>query len=340
MSISNVSQKLRWLRRQLGSAMPIAESPFGRIGVAYGRAQLMVKFYYLASIYFACATIVDIHETARQTPSWDFLWPVGWLAHSPVDIATAIDCLALLWLLACLLCLQFDRWFFRALFAIAALQVGAASNSFGGMNHAYHAWFWIGFCLIFLPDAVGRTGPRAAKMGYLTVIATCQALLLSFYSLAGLWKILGGIFALLAGREGNFSPNGLSLTLADRILQTGTSPLLGRVVIEHTWLSQPMFLAVIYIQFVAVIAAFRPRLHACWGYFIIAFHIGTWLLMEILFIQHVVLLALFLVMSPFAPQTLTLREIAADLPALGRLARRLVPPSRKPLPRPLPEVPA
>lgn len=339
MSIGEASQMLRGLRRKLGSAVPMPGSPFGRIGVAFGRAQLVVKFYYLASIYFACATIVDIHETARQTPSWDFLWPVQWLAGAPVEIV--IDCLALLWLLASLLCLQFDRWYFRALFAVAVLQVGAVSNSFGGMNHAYHAWFWIGFCLIFLPDAADRTGLRAARMGYLMVIATCQALLLSFYSLAGLWKILGGFVAFSMGREGNFSPNGLSLTLADRILQTGTSPLLGRVVIDHTWLSQPMFLILIYIQFVAVAAAFRPRLHVSWGYLIIAFHIGTWLLMEILFIQHVVLLALFLVLSPFAPKTLNLREIAADLPVLGRFARRLLPPSKKPLPqRQSPEVPA
>lgn len=318
---------MRRIRGVFASAQP-EDRPFDRVTWSFAQARVIVKFYYLVSIYFSAAAIPELHQTALSSDSWDFVWPVAWLSH--VDIPRAVDWITFAWLSLSLLAFQFPgSRIVRILFAAALLQVAGVSNSLGGINHGYHAWLWIGVILVLLPSVPMAAEPsRSLKMAYLRVISACQAYLLMIYSLAGLWKLAGGLQAIRNGTQGNFSPEGLSLTLADRILQTGTTPLLADMVIDRLWLSQPMFLGLIYIQFVAIAIVVRPRLHMAWGYFIIAFHIGTWLLMEILFIQHVVLLALFLVYSPFRLARWSLRDALADLPLLGWLARLMPRPAR------------
>ncbi|MGE3972347.1 MAG: hypothetical protein AB7E78_13450, partial [Porticoccaceae bacterium] len=84
----------------------------------------------------------------------------------------------------------------------------------------------------------------------------------------------------------------------------------------------PIFLALIYIQVVSVIVAFRPRLHLVWGYLQIGFHLGTWLLMEIIFNEHILLLLILLVLSPQRPAFRRFSEFLEDLPFLGRVWSR------------------
>ena len=314
----------RRLRRDMAGESPTPVAPFARLNESFSRARILVKVFYLCSAYISYLALDELHRVALQAQAWDFLWPVQWLAS--LQTRPAVDYLALACFLFSLLAFQFEgRRLFRALFAASFLLVAAIVNSFGGTNHLYHAWLWIAIGLIFLPQGSAYPPSRLSKMSYLTTIAACQALLLSFYSLAGLWKTLSGLAALASGHVGNFSPGGLSATLADRMLQTGTSPLLADFVIDHVWLAWPMFLSLIYVQLFAIFVAFRPQLHVLWGYALISFHLGTWLLMEIVFPQHILFLALFFVLSPFRPDRWTLRGILVSLPAFGPLLRRLLP---------------
>jgi hypothetical protein len=313
----------RRLRRDMGGEPQAVEMPFARIDAAFSRARIIVKFYYLFSAYISYLAAESLHRMAEQTEEWDFVWPVRWLAALPIE--TTIDWLTLASFLTSLLAFQFPgQRLFRILFAAAFLCIAALSCSEGGINHPYHAWFWIAVCLIFLPSVSNGKPSRLARMAYLTTIAACQALLMSFCSLAGMWKTLTGIEALVAGRVGSLSPGGLSSTLADRILQTGTSPLLAHAVIDHVWLAWPMFLILIYAQLFAIFVAFRPQLHVVWGYLLIGFHLGTWLLMEIIFPQHVLFLALFFVLSPFRPDRTTPYDILISLPVFGPAFRRVL----------------
>jgi hypothetical protein len=321
MSAAAFRRLTRRLRRDMSGPMPAIEAPFARLDVAFARARVIVKFYYLFSAYISYLAADSLHRLAEQTSAWDFVWPVRWLAALPIQ--ASIDWLTLAALLTSLLAFQFPgQRAFRALFSLVFLCIAAITCSEGGTNHLYHAWFWISVGLIFLPGEPAGEIPRIVKMSYLTTIAACQALLMSFYSLAGIWKTLTGLEALISGRVGNFSPEGLSETLADRILQTGTSPLLGHIVIDHVWLAWPMFLVLIYVQLFAIFAAFRPQLHLVWGYLLIAFHLGTWLLMEIVFPQHILFLALFFVLSPFRPERPRLQDILLALPLFGGMIGR------------------
>lgn len=312
----------RGARRFLASVVPNGESAFRRIDPEFWQARYCVKFYYLVSAYLAYNLMPTLHRLTEGSDAWEPLWPVMWLPELTVSAA---GWLALAFLLSSLLAFQFDSYRpARALFAVLFVCVAAVPNSFGGINHGFHAWLWIGIVLVALPDIRGLAETRRVqKMAYLATISMAQFLLLSFYSLSGLWKFSFGVTSLLAGEEGNFSPRGLALQLAHRMSQTGTSPLLADFFIDNYWLSWPMFLGLIYLQLVAVFIALRPRLHMIWGYALVGFHTGTWLLMEIPFPNHVLFLLLFFVMSPFRPRHWTVRDVVGDLPILGLVFRRI-----------------
>lgn len=331
-----INKTLRKIRQILAASSDTQAAPFEAVNRSFARAQTLVRFYYLASLYFAFKLMLDVGALTREADSWSFLWPLAW-AQS-FETTDVLRWLSVACFLSSLLALQFwQRRSFRFLFVLLFLPVFTTTNSLGGINHTYHAWFWIGVCLVFLPDPRGSEARRPFKMAYLTVIAATQALLLSFYTLAGSWKFLFGLQGLVLGYPGNFAPRGLASTLAGRQLQADTDPLLAEIFIANYWLSWPLFLAMIYIQLVAVLVTLRPRLHILWGYALISFHLGTYLLMEIGFLQHVLILALFFVMSPFRPEQWTLREVLADLPVFGLVFRRILrTPSRGPAPYPKP----
>jgi hypothetical protein len=313
----------RGVRRLLASAVPDHGRAFRRIEPEFWCARWCVKFYYLVSAYFAYSMMPTLHRLAEQSTTWEPHWPVLWLPELTVGAA---GWLSLAFFLSSLVAFQFESYRpARALYALLFLFAAAIPNSFGAVNHGYHAWLWIGIILVALPDIRDvAEAKRVQKMAYLATISMVQLLLLSFYSLSGLWKFVFGLMALSAGEEGNFSPRGLALQLAHRMSQTGTSPLLADFVIDNYWLSWPMFLGLIYLQLVAICIAFRPRLHMIWGYALVGFHTGTWLLMEIAFPTHVIFLLLFFVMSPFRPQHWTVRDVLGDLPVFGVVFRRIM----------------
>ena len=315
-----ITKTARRVRHLLASNSALSDPVFDRVNGQFLRARQLVQFYYLVAAFISYSTMSGLQGLVQSAEEWEFLWPIAWLTL--FEGTRVIEWLPVATLFASLLAFQFPAHrIFRIAFAILCLFTVAAFNSQGSINHGFHVWLWIGIGLVFLPNVAPDIDvPRTVKMTYLSVVVAVQGLILFFYTLAGFWKSLDGLMSLLRGNEGNFSPRGLALQLADRMLQTGTSPLLGDLAIANFWLLWPLFLALIYIQLVAVIVCFRPRLHVAWGYLLIMFHLGTWLFMEIAFPHHVLFLGLLLVMSPFRPRHLNLWQTVRDLPVVGPLA--------------------
>lgn len=306
-------QPSRTIRRFLsGNSQP---APFSRMAKYHSRAQVAVWAFYMVSAVNAFALMPLIHADAEYASGLELVWPVLWLGTTS-DILPWADALSLFTLLAALAaCWRPDSLVFRALFALGLFLCGAFWSSFGGINHVYHAWAWAAFMLTFLP----KVHDRASKLTYLLVFATAQGLILSFYSLAGAFKLIWGSVAFFTGRIGNFSPDGFAYTLADRVVQTNTKPLLADTMIAYPLVSFPVFLALIYIQLVAVIVAYRPRLHVIWGLALLGFHIGTWLLMEIASPQHFLVLLALIVFSPFRSDKLIDLAALKELPIFGHI---------------------
>lgn len=306
---------IRAFRRLFGSFDRFGSTPFHSLATSFELASQGVRYFYLGSALFVWMQIMSWHQMAIAQPPLELVWPILWTASFPM--LPLIDVLGL----ACATSAVLAFWkprvvLFRAAFALTLLFSMAFPASTGAINHGDHEWFWIAFVFIFLPKATGRSG----RLSYCLTFATAQALVLTFYTLAGFWKTVSGFAALLHGAPGNFSPHALAWTLADRMTQTGTQPLLGPFFVENYWLAWPMFLFLIYVQFVSMVVAFRPTLHSAWGLILIVFHTGTFVLMEIAFPTHIFFLMLLLVASPFQrPDWFRLRSLAL-LPIIGDLA--------------------
>lgn len=312
---ARIMQPSRFIRRFLSTGN--CSNPFERMSFYHLRAVQTVWAFYLVSAVNAFAMMPLIHADAEYAESLDLIWPVLWIGQT-TSILQWADSMSVLTLLAALCCCwRPDVLAFRALFAIGLMLCGAFWSSFGGINHVYHAWAWVAFVLTFLPTV----RDRPSKLTYLLVISTAQGLLLSFYSLAGSYKLIWGIVPLIGGRTGNLSPDGFAYTLADRVVQTNTQPLLADLMIKNPYFSYPFFLALIYVQFVAVVVVYRPRLHVAWGLALLGFHIGTWLLMEIASPQHFLVILTLIVFSPFRSEKLIDQAAIRQLPILGRAFR-------------------
>lgn len=300
--------------------------PDGRIfhcyKIFFERSRFLVRVFYAFTLFNAYSMMSGTVGRVAKAGHFDPLWPLAWIQET--YLRSSAELLVAAFTATSLLAFAMpDVRVFRILVCIFLLEVAAIHNSFGAINHGYHMWFWLSFCLIFLPTIKNGGITRIARLKYLSVVVLAQGTVMFFYSLSGLWKVKLGIYALVAGRSGNFSPEALSYTIADRMLQTGTDPLLGPFFVHNSWLGWPFFLGLIYVQFVSFAVAFRPDLHQTWGYVLILFHFGTWLLMTIPFPMHVFILSLFFVLSPFRPPRFHLVRVAIQLPIIGIPLRRL-----------------
>ncbi|MEM1195376.1 MAG: hypothetical protein AAGH57_04680 [Pseudomonadota bacterium] len=270
-------------------------------------------------------------------PPLELAWPIMWAEGLP--ILAVVDVLSVS--CACFAGLAFWKpsiiaW--RIAFAMTFLMCAAVPVSLGAVNHGYHEWFWVAFVFIFLPSGATKNASRPVKMSYLMTFSTIQCLILMFYTMAGTWKVLAGIKSLVAGVPGNFSPHSLSWTLANRMAQTNTEPLLGPFMVDNPLLGLPAFWFLMYAQVASVFVAFRPSLHRAWAIALIAFHTGTFLLMEIPFPTHIAILALLFLVSPFQREDWLRFETLYNLPIFGDIARAVRSHSAsKPVAQPQPE---
>jgi hypothetical protein len=77
-----------------------------------------------------------------------------------------------------------------------------------------------------------------------------------------------------------------------------------------------LYLGTIYLELGAFAVITRPRLHRLWGFGLISFHLGTQALMGFTFTQNIVVLVLFLVLSPQAVAPVPARQVLGDLPGV------------------------
>ncbi len=313
----------RALRALLGGDDRFGAKPFAGLTRAYDIACQNVRYFYLASTLYVWLFIPTLHNSVIHNPPLEHAWPLIWAKGLPILVV--VDVISI----ACATFAALAFWkpanvLWRAGFSLTLLMCAAVPVSLGGVNHGYHEWIWISFILIFLPAQSGIQPDRAAKLSYCLTFGAAQGLILLFYTMAGSWKALYGFAALFRGEPGNFSPDALGWTLADRMAQTNTEPLLGPFLVEYSILAWPMFVGLIFVQLVAIAVAFRPSLHALWGWILIAFHTGTFLMMEIAFPTHIAILLFLLVASPFQRGPMLSWETLHHLPVIGGIFKRLM----------------
>ncbi|OAI43087.1 hypothetical protein AYO41_02870 [Verrucomicrobia bacterium SCGC AG-212-E04] len=316
-----MSPRLHRIRRRLCRSHgtgPVAA--FRPIAIRTAHAQTLVRAFYAYLLFVAGMSIPEFAGLA-QPRELSLLWPVAW-----IDAAEPVGGIRLL------------LGFFLASTVAAAIAPGprlvrmaafvgllcfvALKNSEGKIGHSLHLPILVSLAFVFLPrDWERPDATRLVRMSVLQVVAATQVLLLLTYTMSGLGKLGGGLYEWLSGQAHPFQIDGFSRIVAERLLQTNSSSVLGRWIIDHPWLGWPLLPGAIYLQTTAVIAAFRPSLHRLWGAALILFHIGNAFILTIYFPHSIFLLGLFLLASPFALAGFDVRQILADLPILSVFSR-------------------
>ena len=285
--------------------------------------QRFVWAYWLVRIFYLVLLLRCLTWVANSWPLWVELttlrpiWPVQWIAADSIGSAiTLID--LLLVGSAFVAALWPGQRFARLAVFLAFFQFTAFANSFGKINHGFHMWIAISFCLILLPqgDLKRLEGSISKRQQYLTVIAALQILIMVFYTLSGGLKLLAAIEQISLGSVHLFHPYALAYQVAYRLSQTNTQTLLGHVFIAYPLLGWPLYVLTAYLEATAVVAAFRPHLHRVWGVGLAAMHLGIWLVMGIPFFENIFAVLLFLWYSPFTPANQHWKQVVRELPGL------------------------
>ena len=310
----------RLIRRLRGSAASASLArPYSvqRHVAAASEAWVLLRIYYAVSLIVAFLNMPDLWEIALETPTFDPTWPVVWMRWT--GIGTGATVLVLLHMAGGVLAaLWYHQRWARALYFLGFVQVVGLYSSFGYTNNSSHIWLWISFALIFAPSgsASALMADRGHRHDMLRVMAWTTALILLFYTLSGIAKMVGAI-PLDSSKISSLAPEALAHLVINRLLLANSSTVFGDLLGHFPLLGWPVYLLVLYIEVFALFAIARPALLPVFGAFLMVFHIGIWFFMGIQFPWQPLQALLLLVWSPFRPAVLRPREVAEQLPLLG-----------------------
>lgn len=296
------------------------DQPEGALTGRHLRSMQLVRFFYVISVFWVVQQL-GTWPTLRSTKVIDPLWPAEWLDW--VGVRTGITLILVVYGLAAGLAAIRPQWrLARLAYAFGLFEYLAISNGFGKIGHGMHSWLWVSAVLVLLPSS--RTSWKAAasqddRRWFADVLRLSQLVILFFYTLTGLWKIRHATGALFGPEVSGFSLSGFSYIVAETLVRTGRITLFGDLLVRNNVLSWLLYNGTIYLEATSILIVLRPRLHRIWGAGLIAFHIGTQITIGVLFPANILLLGLFLVSSPFAPDSQTFGETVSDLPGV-RLA--------------------
>lgn len=318
------------LRRYLASPSR-RPTPPGRVFHAQARrftvAQILTRAFYAFLLYLAISqldgNLPPLLEHAPASP----LWPIAWLRWTP-PAAAAPRVLMAFYLATNVLGAFTVSWrASRVLTFLGLLEFVAYKNSFGKIGHSLHLPLLVAGAFALLPDGWDRPAPqvgRRTRQETLLVFWLAQAGVLMSYTMSGVAKLSAGLYQLFAGQPNAFSPGGLSAIIAQRLLQTHSSTLLGTWIVHHPYLTWPALPAAIYLELFAFLVAFRPSLGRPWAALLVLFHVGTYLTMTISFPQSCFLLVIFFFPSPFeSDRTRSWQQRLLDIPVISGLYRFL-----------------
>lgn len=299
---------------------------------AYQRAILLVRAFYVVSVYWVIGVIGQWPGYLRAK-TVDPLWPAHWWFHH-VSIITGVNIIMCGYLFTSLIVMFVpqQRWA-RFAYALALLQFMAFVNTPDKVNHNLHGWLFASIIFVFLPRGPWNERRRVAdRQLFLMVFWAATFVVLFFYTLTGLWKLHDGLTGVLQGRINGFDLSGFSYIVGNRLLQTNQVTLLGVFFTRNALPGWFLFTGTMYLESSSVVVAFRPKLHRLWGLALIFFHVGTYVAMGFTFPENIVLVGLLLVCSPFAPETIDVKATFLDLPLVRFASRRVLAIKHRPPP--------
>ena len=190
-------------------------------------ARTLIHVFYIFFLYYSL-TRLTAWTQFQSFENLNPLWPVCWLRW--VDPHWGARFIMGSAFLGALLGALFPKYcWVRVAVFLGLLEFLALKYSFGKIGHSTHLMLIISFIFIFLPRkwSEPKSLSRATRQTVLAIFWGVQAFILMTYTLAGLGKIGGAIYQLVLGQMHAFHPEALAYHIAERLLQTGNSSLLG-----------------------------------------------------------------------------------------------------------------
>jgi len=282
-------------------------------------AATLVRAFY-ACLFFILIGFYDSWDRWLRLTSLELLWPVWWFKWTGIKTGTTIVIFG-----APLTALAALVWPYvrlaRAAAALGILLFTAFFNSFGIIMHGLHGWLWVAALFVLLPDGpVERIGASTCRsQRYLRVFWSAQATLLLFYSMSGMMKIAAAVEQWSLGQVHALAPEALARHTAYRLLEGAeVSPFtVGPWIVHHPWAGYPFFLTAIFLETFSFLVAFRPALQRYWALGLILMQIGIFFTLTIMFTWHILVVALIVMCSPFAPSTSSFHAVLRHFPIIG-----------------------
>jgi hypothetical protein len=284
----------------------------------YVTARTLVQAYYAILFFLAAGSLYawsGYLESTELIPRWPLFW------FRFVDLELGIHLVLWFHLLGGIVGLTLckHRWA-RIVVFVSLLEYLAFKFSFGSINHGDHLGILVSFMLIFLPAGWSSSPPpdRTTRAATLLAFSATQGMIMLTYSMSGLWKIWAIFSQTVQGEVSALAPSALARQIAEKLVSSDTTSLLGPWLIDHYWLGWPLMIGTLYLEFFALWSVTRPSLHRVFGLGLILLHLSTHLTLNVIFVQNSLWLALFFVFSPFNPDRFDWRQTVRDLPLIGR----------------------
>src|SRR3989344_2466337 len=286
------------------------------------KTQNNIRFFY---IYLLTVTATSFSELQKFQQYQDIqpLWPVLWIPW--IGIAPSFFIIFSFFLITALLVALFpSNRLFRILVFIGIFEYLASIYSFSKINHSSHLLILISFILIFLPSGWNKITDNKSLISKNTlfIFLGVQGITLTTYTMSGFWKIKFFFEQFLNGEVHAFMPQALALLIADYSLKMNLQTILGGWFIDHYYLSWPLYIGTIYLEFFAIYILFKPSIQKFWAISLILFHIFSYLTMEILFLHNIIILALLFINSPFHQKDD--KYFFKDLPIIGWVIKKFL----------------
>lgn len=240
-----------------------------------------IRFFYLILsflvFYFGLAQFMKISTEAPITESGILSLLNGW-PYTYTSIAIALAMIAV----SVLAAFYWESQILRISVVVFFFIFKDLFNSFGTSNNLFQFWFWAAILFSFIPSLYNKK--ESTRFFYLSWGTWgAKGIVLLFYGLSGLWKIIGFFSQWVKSEEHIFTMKGLSYHLASEIIRAGRNPIFKDFILQNTALNPLLMLTVVLTQLFCFVAIVKPQFMKPAGLMLLLFHIGSFLTLSISF---------------------------------------------------------
>ena len=225
------------------------------------------------------------------------VWPVAWLSTETAAAVWLLATIAGLFTAVAAVVLT-DSRSVRIVSAACLLLHFAVEDSRDTVRHGEHGLLWVSLIFACLPASPGQTACRRMRLRQLRVFGTAQFMVLLFYWMAGVVKVLTSVAQGVRGERTLLHPDAGALIVAEWLLRGDMPSLMGRWLVEHRLIAWLSVLGGVLLELLAVTPLFWYRMQSVIGIGLIAMHVGIGLSMDVWFPENVALLGLLILAGP------------------------------------------